>query len=429
MQVLDFDWFKTDHWAVLAVLSLKTKMRDMMKSDVNLRGWQPDDSWQRAAAETLTDWGNWDVMAPLLKETAKAHKKMDTKEMTVTELEVKSRLLKKKREGRHLERAELNGLCRAIWRKRRALKREKHLTKIKESAETGKAPKKTQNKHFNWSSIAKQENPETVLTNFFQDLYSIPVDQEEATQSERLHWMELWEKLESGLCGWNADFAKETENSLEEAEKRERLTRSDHSRCCESIAPDCLEKLARSLSTMCWAMKCPEDWLCSLTDLAPKVVGATCLTKFRPIAGLCAMRKALGYVWLKSLPPLKYESVQTAFVPKTHADAGLFFLLQAELSREWQREIVVVHLDVKKAFDHVDQRFKAMKLQGVSLPSMALIAAIWNGCCVKARLGTVSSNKVRMSRGLPQGALESPLIFAMIMELVLRDLIKSWIIR
>ena len=176
----------------------------------------------------------------------------------------------------------------------------------------------------------------------------------------------------------------------------------------------------------------PIDWLCSMTVMAPKVVGATCLTKFRPVAGLCAVRKVLGYVWLKSLPPLKYESVQTAFVPQTHADAGLFLLMRAaELSREWQKEIVVVHLDVKNAFDHVDHRaaFKAMKLQGVSLFSMALIAAIWNGSCMKARLGTVSSNKVRMSRGLSQGAPESPVIFTMIMELVLRDLIKSWTTR
>ena len=183
---------------------------------------------------------------------------------------------------------------------------------------------------------------------------------------------------------------------------------------------------------MCWDMTFREDWLCSLTAMAPKVLGATCLTKFRPIAGQCAMRTILGYVWLKSLPPLRYESVQTAFVPKTHADAGLFLLLKAaELSREWQREIVVVQLDVKKAFDHVDHRaaFKAMKLQGVSLFSMALIAAIWNESCMKARLGTVSSNKVQMSRGFPQGATESPVIFTMIMELVLRDLIKSWISR
>ena len=200
----------------------------------------------------------------------------------------------------------------------------------------------------------------------------------------------------------------------------------------KALPPECLEKLARSLSLMCWDMNFPEDWLCSLTMMAPKVVGATCLTKFRPIAGLCAMRKVLGYVWLKSLPPLKYESVQTALVPKTHADAGLFLLLKAaELSREWQREIVVVQLDVKKAFDHVDHRaaFRAMKLQGVSLFSMALIAAIWSGSCMKACLGTVTSNKVQMSRGPPQGAPESPVTFTMIMELVLRDLIKSWISR
>ena len=74
--------------------------------------------------------------------------------------------------------------------------------------------------------------------------------------------------------------------------------------------------------------------------------------------------KILGFVCLLSLLPFRYESVQTAFVRKTHAVAILFSLLQAtELSREWQREIVVVHLDVEKAFHHVDHRaaFKAMR--------------------------------------------------------------------
>ena len=35
------------------------------------------------------------------------------------------------------------------------------MAKIKDSAE------KIQSKHFNWSLVAKQENRETVLTNFF----------------------------------------------------------------------------------------------------------------------------------------------------------------------------------------------------------------------------------------------------------------------
>ena len=104
------------------------------------------------------------------------------------------------------------------------------------SNRTRKAPKKTQSKHFNWSSIAKQETPKSVLTNFFQDFCSIPGDQEEAPQSERRHEIELWKKLENGLCKRNAGFAKETGKSLEEVEKRERLTRSDHGRCFESTA-------------------------------------------------------------------------------------------------------------------------------------------------------------------------------------------------
>ena len=154
VQVLDSDWFKTDHRAVFAVLTLNTKTRFSAKSGASLRGWKPDDSSGRVAAETLTDFGNWNVMAPLLLETAKSHRKFEFREMSVTELELKSLLLRKKREGRQLGRTELNWLCRAIWRKRRALKREKHLNKIKESAEMAKAPKKTQSKHFNWSSLS-----------------------------------------------------------------------------------------------------------------------------------------------------------------------------------------------------------------------------------------------------------------------------------
>ena len=40
-------------------------------------------------------------------------------------------------------------------------------------------------------------------------------------------------------------------------------------------------------------------------------------------------------VRLAQVAPLRHESVQTTFVPKTHPDAGLFLLLKsAELSRE-----------------------------------------------------------------------------------------------
>ena len=190
--------------------------------------------------------------------------------------------------------------------------REKHLDKIKESAEMGRAPKKTQSKHFNWKSIAKDENSESVLTKYFRDLYSISEEQEVNPIRETTLGGAV-EKHDKRLCWWNVDLAKEIGKCLEETEKRERLTGSNHSRCLESTASRMLGKAGEV----------------AVVVMAPKVVGATCLTKFRPVAGLCAMRKVLGYVWLKSLPPLRYESVQTALVPKTHADAGLFLLFES----------------------------------------------------------------------------------------------------
>ena len=54
MQVVDFDWFKFDRWAVLAVLSLRSPLGHSAKPGVSFRGWKPNDSWPRTAAETLT---------------------------------------------------------------------------------------------------------------------------------------------------------------------------------------------------------------------------------------------------------------------------------------------------------------------------------------------------------------------------------------
>ena len=269
---------------------------------------------------------------------------------------------------------------------------------IKESAEVEKAPKKTQGKQFNWSSIAKQENPESVLSNFFQDLYSIPGDQEEATQSERRHWVELWKNLRMDCAGGMLISPKETGKSLE-VEKRDRLTGSDH---MAVLFDSCG---TRSGGRNVFVQVQADRWLVrDAKNLGLRMAQITPSTAVRKCAeSVCA--EDTRRCW----------SVLAAASSRT-------------IARMAEREIVVVQLDVKKAFDHVDHRagFKAMRLQGASLFSMALIAALWNGSCMKARLGTVLSSKVRMSRGLPQGAPESPVIFTMVMELVLRDLIKSW---
>ena len=99
-------------------------------------------------------------------KTTKERTEEETKVLTVTELDLKILLLQKKRDGRDLERAEPNILCCAIWRKRKALKREKLFTKIKESAattESSKENKEAFHPELDFDTRGSREGSRTLL--------------------------------------------------------------------------------------------------------------------------------------------------------------------------------------------------------------------------------------------------------------------------
>ena len=166
--------------------------------------------------------------------------------------------------------------------------------------------------------------------------------------------------------------------------------------------------------------------------LIPKVVAPANLDKFRGIACLSAARKLFGYLWMHMLPPLQYVSFQTGFVKGRQAADGIFALRRAaELGREWSQPLFVVQLDLSKAFDRVKHSavIKALKLQGCSLQCVAVLCALYNQSEMSARLGHVEARAAHMHRGLPQGAPESPLVFTLVTECVLRPLLASWRMR
>ena len=98
-----------------------------------------------------------------------------------------------------------------------------------------KAPKKTQSKHFNWSSTAKQENSGKILTFSPRHLFS-PDGPRRCHRIRETQLGRTLEKPENGLRRWIADFTKETGESIKQNEKQERFAGSDPSRCFESIA-------------------------------------------------------------------------------------------------------------------------------------------------------------------------------------------------
>ena len=232
IQVLDFDWFKSDHRAVFAVLALRSRLRhSVVRSGVNLRGWM---EVERHLAKSC--FRDVDKLKKLGCVDAAAHgncngtqrggdKSTDSDRIGAQNPSVA------KEERRTIPRARMPRLCRAIWRTRRALKREKHLTKIKESA-----PKKTQRKHFDWSSIAKQEKSLEVSRQLLPRPLLTPCRLCGACPSPEDSLVGLVEESQSGLCCWNADFNKEIGESAEQAETWERIARRDHSRRFERTA-------------------------------------------------------------------------------------------------------------------------------------------------------------------------------------------------
>ena len=246
------------------------------------------------------------MVAPLLKETAKAHKRTETKEMTVTELELRSLLLKKKkREGRHFERVEL-----ALWSN---LEKEEGV-ETRETLDHDQGECRDPRKHEASIStgvrLRSKKNPKQFSQTSSKTSTQFLWTKKILPQSERLHWMELGKNLRVDCAGGMLISTKKLERVLSTLKNGKGSPDQFTADVLKALPLECLEKLARSLSVMCWDMNFPKEWLCSLAVVAARVVGATCLTRFRPIAGLCAMRNVLGYVWLKSLPPLRYESVQ-----------------------------------------------------------------------------------------------------------------------
>ncbi len=99
--------------------------------------------------------------------------------------------------------------------------------------------------------------------------------------------------------------------------------------------------------------------------------------------------------------------MRAAFVRGCHAGtAPLSLSRAAEVSGEWKRHLAICQIDIRKAFGHVDHRaaFAAVRRKSFTPYTIALIAAIWNASIVTAKLGQVSSEPIKMDRGLPQGA-------------------------
>jgi hypothetical protein len=375
-------------------------------------------------AEQLQNWGDWQHMAARIRQTAAAHRQhvaRRAEDPILVEL-LAQRLVA-------IDIAPLrNRLNKDIWKRRRILKRWEETRKVMECAATGAAPRKTQSRHINWGAIVGDTEPEVALTNFFTSIFDLPPAERLAAEQGRLLRITIARDLAIDN-GRPLVTRKSLDSALARLKRGKGSADGVSAEMLQALPEAARNSLTSDLAARCAKLDFPPEWCTSRISLAPKTFGVTSLSGFRPIAGLVTMRKLLGYLWLNSLPQIVFFSIQTAFVPGSHADTGPFLLNRsAELAREWRFPLAIAQVDIHKAFDHVRHEacFEAMKRKNFSPYTIALIAAIWSATTVIVSLGHCSSDVIGMNRGLPQGAPESSMIFTLLIDMVITNVSEKW---
>ena len=132
----------------------------------------------------MESWGNrWMKAADLLRRIADdcSLKKKKTTDREPNDMLVATRTVPwEERKARY----------KRIWRRRRHLEREKHLTDLQQAATAGRAPAGPRpSVHLNWGEIVGSSGvlPKTLLTNHFAELYGLPKEEAESVEKKGAH--------------------------------------------------------------------------------------------------------------------------------------------------------------------------------------------------------------------------------------------------
>ncbi|CAE7242656.1 unnamed protein product [Symbiodinium sp. CCMP2592] len=171
----------------------------------------------------------------------------------------------------------------------------------------------------------------------------------------------------------------------------------------------------------------PQRWNEPILILLPKVRAPKAAKELRPIAMGSAVSKLFSRLLLnRALPLISPQSYAQCSGPGRQTSDFLYSIIRLfELTREWGNPLVVFKLDLEKAFDSLDRQVLLEKLEAKIGQGAELHC--WKGL-LRGTTGILQtpwgSSRVPMGRGIKQGAVESPVIFAYIAELALLDAVS-----
>ena len=187
-----------------------------------------------------------------------------------------------------------------------------------------------------------------------------------------------------------------------------------------------LAKLTAYFDDILQSGQVPKDWNRSILALLPKTSQPMKAGELRPVALNSHTSKTFARIVLGRMSSkLATQGSAQHACPKRQAAEYLWSAAQAtQLSYEWGQSMAMVKLDIAKAFDAVCRVQLGTKLKDtlcLQHPSevKCLLSMLEEGTAVlRTDWGDA---EVAMTSGVKQGAVESPCIFAWIMDLVMQQ--------
>ena len=384
--------------------------------------WTANDpvAWEKAvggSGEFGADWRDPLAFLGFLARTADAHKTRRKCEKGKVICYLKAQLhcattaVERRRRNRHL------------WRRRRALARQRQVVFLREACEAKRSPvQRKRGNHFNWLRVFGQEPLSVAIRSFYADTFEIKVRAERELQlrakNERiLDWRRA---LDNGAQEIEVS-PRDVWQCLARLKKGKSSPDGVTAEMLLALPEEQILCLARNIQVMFSSLIFQETWFRVMASLISKKPHPRGLNEFRPISCLTTFRKLLEYIWLLKTASHLLEDTEGA-------EAVFMIERCTELAREWNIPGFIAQLDLKKAFDRISHDSIAEMLCRKNLcPQLVAVHCSW-WCCssLEVRLGHVTSDRsISVDRGVPQGPPESPLVFVMVADEILGGLRPS----
>ena len=169
----------------------------------------------------------------------------------------------------------------------------------------------------------------------------------------------------------------------------------------------------------------PKDWNQSLMVLLPKLRNPRSPKDTRPIAMGCSAEKLFCRIILRRCDNcFQLRRPWQCAAPRRQTCDYLFTMHRiCELEREWSKGLCILKIDFRRAFDSINRKVLLGRLrtrlgdseefriwETIMLDTSCILRSPWN------------QTNFETSRGIRQGAIESPAMFGCLVEWVLEDI-------